>query len=49
MAKLWANDLAQMMDSLMHSRADGAAGECSRATAELGASADVVLLAESGN
>jgi hypothetical protein len=38
-----------MMDSLMHSRADGAAVELSRAMAELAASADAVLLAESGN
>jgi hypothetical protein len=49
MAKQMATGMAWMVDSLMHSWAEAAAGEFSSALAELSASADAVLPAESGN
>jgi len=49
MARVSANGLATVIDSLMHRWADGAPGEFSRATAKQTASADRVLLMERGN
>ena len=49
MARVSANGLATVIDSLMHRWAEGAPGEFSRATAKLAASADWVLLVETGN